>query len=291
MINNVPWAARTAAFATYGLGLALVHVQVLLALYDHSRQNETASHVILIPFITLALVYQSRNSIFASARLAWPAGLGVILAGLGLLVTARLYGPSVSPADALAMAVGALVVLWIGGFVLAYGRQAFRAALFPLLFLGFMIPIPDLLLDGVVFLLRAGSTEAVSSLFTLTGTPFYKEGFIFSLPTVVIEVAEECSGIRSSIALVVTSLLAGHMCLETGWKKAVLVAATLPLTILKNGIRIVTLSLLAIHVDPGFLTGQLHHDGGVVFFLLTLAMMAPVLVWLRRSEALRVRVL
>ena len=62
-----------------------------------------------------------------------------------------------------------------------------------------------------------------------------------------------------------------------------------PLTILKNGIRIVTLSLLAIHVDPGFLTGQLHHDGGVLFFLLTLAMMAPVLAWLRRSEALGVK--
>jgi len=286
-VNNVPVAARTAAFAIYCLSLALVHTQVLRALYDHSRQNETASHVILIPFITLALVYRSRNSIFASARLAWPAGLGVILVGLGLLVTARLYGPSVSPDDALAMAVGALVVLWIGGFLLAYGPEAFRAALFPLLFLGFMIPIPALLLDGVIFILRTGSTEAVGSLFTLTGTPHYREGFVFSLPTVVIEVADECSGIRSSIALVITSLLAGHTCLDTGWKKAVLVVVTLPLTLLKNGIRIVTLSLLAIHVDPEFLTGQLHHDGGIVFFLLTLAMLAPILAWLRNSDTMR----
>ena len=65
--------------------------------------------------------------------------------------------------------------------------------------------------------------------------PYYREGFVFSLPNVAIEVADECSGIRSSIALVLTALLAGHMSLVTGWKKVVLVAVALPLTILKNG--------------------------------------------------------
>jgi exosortase len=187
------------------------------------------------------------------------------------------------------MGVSAFVVLAIGGFLLVYGPAAFRAALFPLLFLAFMIPIPGAVLDGTVWLLRTGSTHAVSGLFELTGTPYYREGFVFSLPSVVIEIAEECSGIRSSIALVLTALLAGDLYLDRGWKKAVLVMATLPLTILKNGIRIATLTLLSIHVDPSFLTGQLHHDGGIVFFLMTLALLAPVLAWLRPAPTPRVR--
>jgi len=54
--------------------------------------------------------------------------------------------------------------------------------------------------------------------------------------------------------------------------------------ILKNAIRIVTLTLLASYVDPGFLYGNLHREGGVVFFLLGLALMAPVLWWLERGE-------
>jgi exosortase/archaeosortase family protein len=54
---------------------------------------------------------------------------------------------------------------------------------------------------------------------------------------------------------------------------------------LKNAIRIVTLSLLTIHADRGFLDGSLHHDGGVVFFLLSLVILLPLLVWLRHSEA------
>ena len=110
------------------------------------------------------------------------------------------------------------------GFCCFTDRTAFRAALFPLLFLAFMVPIPSMLLDGLIFLLRSGSADAVAGLFSLTGTLYYREGFVFTLPSVVIEVAEECSGIRSSIALVLTALLAGHMWLDSGWKKAVLVA-------------------------------------------------------------------
>jgi exosortase/archaeosortase family protein len=108
---------------------------------------------------------------------------------------------------------------------------------------------------------------------------------VFTLPGFIVEIADECSGIRSSIALLLTSLLAGDMLLNSGWKKALLVAAVLPVTVFKNGIRIVALSLLSIHVDPSFLEGQLHRDGGIAFFLLAIAMMAPVLAALVRLEA------
>ena len=63
-----------------------------------------------------------------------------------------------------------------------------------------------------------------------------------------------------------------------------MIAVIVPVTILKNGIRIVTLSMLAMHVDPGFLNGQLHHEGGIAFFVLGLVILAPVLAVLRKSE-------
>jgi exosortase/archaeosortase family protein len=58
------------------------------------------------------------------------------------------------------------------------------------------------------------------------------------------------------------------------------------LMVLKNGIRIVSLTVLAMHVDPNFLYGKLHNQGGVVFFLVSLLLLAPVLWWLQRGEAL-----
>jgi exosortase len=275
---------RSGLFVTYCLCLVLAHLNVLRALVELSRKEPSASHLVLIPFITLALIYRRRVSIFSTVRFAWRAGSGVILAGLVCFLAALLYRHSVGPYDALLLQVMTLVILWTGGFLFFYGREAFRAALFPLLFLGFMIPIPGVLLDAVTRILIIGSSETVAGLFALTGTPYHREGFLFALPGLTIAIADECSGIRSTSALLLTGLLAGHMYLRSGWSKAVLFAAILPLTILKNGIRIVTLSLLSIHVGPSFLSGRLHHDGGVVFFLLALALLLPLLIVLRRTD-------
>ena len=66
--------------------------------------------------------------------------------------------------------------------------------------------------------------------------------------------------------------------------KALLALAVIPLTIVKNGIRIVSLTLLAVHVNPSFLTGQLHHEGGIVFFVLALLLLSPLFRLLQRSE-------
>ena len=119
------------------------------------------------------------------------------------------------------------------------------------------------------------------------GLWFLVYGFCFSLPDVAIEIADECSGIRSSLGLLMTTLLGAHAFLRRGWTRGLILLAILPLAILKNGIRIATLTLLAVHVDPSFLTGQLHHEGGIVFFLLGLAMLMPMMFWLRRAETRR----
>jgi exosortase len=124
-------------------------------------------------------------------------------------------------------------------------------------------------------------------LFRATATPFHRDGFVFDLPNLVIEVADACSGLRSSIALTLTSLLGGYTFLQSSIARSALLLAVLPVTIVKNAIRIVTLWLLAIHVDPTFVTGRLHHNRGVAFFLMALALLAPWLVFLRRLETSR----
>ena len=275
---------RTVLFAAYSVCLVAGNLGVLRALVNLARLDQSASHVVLIPFVTLVLIFQRRDSIFASLESATVPGIGVIAVGSGLLLAGRLSHESGSHGSTLSVMTAGLVVLWIGGFLLFYGWKAFRSALFPLLFLGFTVPLPSVLLDPAILFLKTGSREAVSGLFMLTGTPYHREGFIFSLPKFAIEIADECSGIRSSIALLLTGLMVGHMFLRTWWKKALLMAAILPMAMLKNGVRIVCLSLLASYVDPGFLTGQLHHDGGIVFFLLSMALLAPLFVLLANSE-------
>ncbi|OHE21913.1 MAG: hypothetical protein A2X92_00750, partial [Syntrophus sp. GWC2_56_31] len=190
--------------------------------------------------------------------------------------------------DLTAIVALAVVVFINGGFIVAYGSPAFKAALFPLLFLTFMIPIPSALMDGIVYFLQVGSTEFTHMLFLATGVPFLREGFVFHLPGMSIEVAKECSGIRSSLALLITAILAGHLFLETGWKKVILAVLIIPVTMFKNGIRILILTLMGTYWDPRWLTSSsLHRDGGILFFILALTLMAPILYFLRKSEERR----
>ena len=270
----------------YTLLLFVTNFAVLRALVEHALGDATASHILLIPFVTLALLCQDRGTIFFRNKPAWLAGAVVIVPGLALVATGRLAGGAHLVGDSLSLAAAGLVIAWIGGFLLFFGCDAARKALFPLLFLAFAIPMPAELIEWLTRSLKTGSAKTVASLLTLTGTPYHREGFVFALPGFLIEIADGCSGIRSSIALVLTSLLASRMFLRIAWARALLVAATLPIAILKNGVRIVSLCLLSIHVDPEYLTGQLHHEGGVVFFLPALAMLALVMAALMRYQTL-----
>jgi len=97
-------------------------------------------------------------------------------------------------------------------------------------------------------------------------------------------VAEECSGIRSTIGMSVLALLAAHLLLRSNWRRSILLALVVPISLFKNAVRIVTLTLLAVNVDSGFLTGSLHHEGGLVFMAGGLCLMYPILLLLVRSE-------
>jgi exosortase len=122
-------------------------------------------------------------------------------------------------------------------------------------------------------------------LFRIVDVPVLQEGFVFSLPNLKIEVARECSGIRSSLALLITTLLVGEFVLCSFWRKSLLVFSAVPILIFKNGLRIATIALLSVYVDPRFIHGWLHTAGGVVFYALGLLSLFPILLLLKRGEA------
>jgi len=136
-------------------------------------------------------------------KLKYSAGGGIPLLLMGALLyfIGQSIGRGFNQNDFTAVIALSAVIFVNGAFILSYGIQAFRAALFPLLFLVFVIPIPSALMDGFIYILQVGSTEFTNLLFTATGVPFLREGFVFHLPGMSVEVAKQCSGIRSSLAL------------------------------------------------------------------------------------------
>jgi exosortase/archaeosortase family protein len=107
------------------------------------------------------------------------------------------------------------------------------------------------------------------------------------LPGIALEVGQECSGIRSSLVLFITSLLAGYMFLRTPSRRAILVLAVIPLAILRNGLRIGTIGWLCAHISPDFINSAIHERGGPIFFTLSLIPFGLLLLVLRKGERVR----
>jgi len=277
-------ARRWLLFGAWIVGASLLFGGPLIALVRLSLSSADASHLILIPFLTAGLVFMERRTIFRHPSFGAGGGIFLFLSAI-MVLSLRLGGDKVAPDLRLTGNVLAVLLLWIAGFAFSFGRAAVKSAYFPFLFLFLTVPLPNFLLDRIVSLLQAGSAEITEVLFNLTGVPVLREGLVFHLPHVTIEIAAECSGIRSTIALFILALPVVHYGLHSLWRKSFFLACAFFMMILKNGIRIATLTLLAIYVDPDFLTGKLHHQGGIVFFLLGLLLLLPVLVLLQRGES------
>lgn len=254
----------------------------LAALFSRSELHQ---HIPLIPLVSAYFLLMNRREISRAIEWSPKAGAAITAAGGLCCVMGGMLETELGRNDYLSAMMLGLVIWTTGSFVVAYGVKALKAGLFPILFLAFIIPVPDFILDPSVTFLQVASAGAAELVFRMSGVPFLREGMIFSLPGIDVEVAEQCSGIRSSLALVITAIIAGKLFLRTMLGKAALVLAILPITIFKNGLRIVTLSLLASYVDPVFVTGHwLHRSGGVPFFVVGLILLAPVLWVLRRVE-------
>ena len=268
-------------FFTLWLISGVVFWRPLVGLANLSLRDENSSHIPLIPLISGFLIWLQRRRIFHSARYSPAVGIPLVLAAVVLryLISAPLL--SLNPTDRLSAQTTLIVVAWIGVFIGCYGTGSFKAAVFPLLFLVLMIPLPVALANSLISVLQRGSAETCNVLFRLLGVPVLRRGMVFSLPGVNIEIAQQCSGIHSGLSLLIAGLLAAQFVLRGTWKKVCFILWILPIAIFKNAVRIVTIAWIGVHVDPAVFQSRLHRQGGLPFSLLSLALMA-LLLWLLR---------
>jgi exosortase len=195
---------------------------------------------------------------------------------------------TVEPEHRLSLAMLGLVTSWAGSFVICYGVRSLWAAAYPFVLLIFMVPLPPAVLTAIIVFLQVASADASAVLFSLIGMPFFRDGFVFALPGLTIQVAEECSGIRSSLALLISGLVMAYVLLRAPWTRATLALLIVPLAIVKNAVRIVLLSWLAVHVDPSFITGSaVHRNSGIPLFLASLTILGGLAWLLSRAERKR----
>lgn len=283
---------RRLALYRFGIALAILLIAFswpLLALVQFALSSELYSHILLIPFVSVYLVFIQRDGLakceFGRGR-EWALGV----AGLAMLPLAGWWGlawglgSAGSVQDALFLSTSSFLLLGMAAGFWFLGRRFMSQIALPLTVLMFTAPFPTAFEQAIEVFFQHASAESASVLFQISRMPLVREGLFFHLPHITLEVARECSGIRSSLVLFITSLVAGGLFLRSPWRRSVLAAAVIPLAILRNALRIFTIGMLCVHVDPAMIHSWVHVRGGPLFFLLSLVPFFALLLGLRASE-------
>jgi len=275
---------RVGGCAGYLVLLLLLFAQPLTRLMLYAARSSLNSYIPLVPFISGYLLYINRSRCSATYRTSIAGTITLAAIAIAALAAGIGWKRDLSINDGFSlMALAFVSFVAVGGF-LFFGSKWMAAMAFPAAFLIFTVPLPDAATKWLEEALALASAQTAALLFTVSGTPFVREATLFQLPRISLRVAQECSGIHSSWVLFITSLLASHLFLRTGWRRVVLVAFVIPLGILRNGFRILVIGLLCVHVGPQMIDSSIHHRGGPLFFALSLVPLLLLLLWLRRQE-------
>ena len=243
-------------------------------------EEDLFSYTLIVPGVCAWLIWQQKESLNFEFR----SGSTVALSFLGmslLLLGGSFWVGSTDLATAISFRTGAYASLLIAGSYFFLGRRLIQQILFPVMFLLFMVPFPPLVVEVIEIGLQNASAEVSGWFFSAIGLSHVQDGRVFLLPNITIEVAQECSGIRSTIVLFITGTIAAYLFLPKQWQRITFCALIIPLGIARNAFRIVTIGWLCTQYGPEMIDSPIHHRGGPVFFGLSLIPLF-VLLWVFR---------
>lgn len=232
-------------------------------------QIQDYSHGFVVPPFAAYLLWKKRDAIAATTIVPTWVGVSVIAFGLVALL-AGIYGAE------LFLSRVSLVILFTG-FALAFGGwKVLRLAAPSILVLLLCIPIPDILFVHITLPLQMFASQAASFLLPLVRVPVLREGNILVLPSLSLEVAEACSGIRSLISLMTLAILYAYFRKRSTFQGALLALASIPIAIAANALRLLGTGICVEYWDPEKAVGFFHEFSGWVVFLFSLALLVFV---------------
>ena len=246
--------------------IAWLYFPIISRLAEQCWNDPNWSHGFLVPIFAIFVLWRERSQL--AGLMPHPSAWGVPLLVLatGVLVVGVLGAELFLSRVSFLLLMASLIVLFLGS-------QYFRAVLFPWAFLILMIPPPAILLNQITFPLQIEASKLAGMLLPLVHVPVLREGNVIRIPTMSLEVAEACSGIRSLLSLVTLAIIYGYLAETRKPVRILLVLASVPIAVVANGLRIVGTGLLAQHWGSSAAEGFLHSFSGWLIFLLSLALL------------------
>lgn len=257
--------------------LGAVYWQILAALFEQWSKDPNYSHGFFVPVIAGWFAYRQWGTIRRTVVDPSLTGIAVMVGAVVLLVLGFLSTEYLTMrASFVAMLAGLILYL--------FGRSAFREMRLPVLYLLLMIPLPYILYDAAAFPLKLIVANASVNMLKLLGFSVVREGNIILFPTLILEVADACSGLRSLMTLVTLAVTCSFLMLRKPLMRVLLVVASVPIAVVTNMLRVIVTGILAETISPELAEGVFHEMAGLGVFIMALLLTGVLTLVLRHLE-------
>ena len=259
-----------------------------VGLWDGLWGDEAYSHGPIIAAVVLWLIVrQPPPSLLAPSAVEHASGWLGLSAGVALYATGRTLGIAF-------IEVSGLIPVAAGLLLIVSGVRGLKAYWFALLFVFFLVPLPDFVLEAATGLLKNKVSYATELILHWAGYPIARSGVMLSIGQYQLLVADACSGLNSLFSLTAMGLLYLHlMRYRSRLRNALLVLGIVPIAVLSNLLRVISLVLITYHAGDERGQGFAHGFAGMFLFVVALLMLygfdqllgrAPAIMAAERAE-------
>ncbi len=246
-------------------GLLLLYVPTFLAVGEKLWPHEDYAHGPLVLAVILFLFWQSRDRILAIGPPMPAMGWPLLFAGLAIYVLGR--SQSVYILD-----IGSLLLILPGVLLILGGVPSLRAAWFPIVFLIFLIPLPEFVIDTLTSPLKRYVSELAETILYHLGYPVARTGVTITIGQYELLVAGACSGLNSMFSLSALGFLYLYLVRRPSVLHNILIiAALLPIAFVSNVVRVVILILITNYFGDAAGQGFAHGFAGMLLFIVALS--------------------
>ncbi len=271
------WILNAGIVAVVALCLLVIYGDAIAWMVNRWASDEY-NHAYMIPFVAVYLFWLRAKEL----RTLNPAGswLGPVVIALGLLL--QVLG-ALSAIFEIAQ-YGLVVSIW-GVVIAATGLRSLSLLWVPLVYLLFMVPLPNFMQTSLTAGLQLLSSQIGVLVIRAAGLSVFLEGNVIDLGSYQLQVAEACSGMRYLFPLMSFGFLCAVLMRGRWWQRAILFLSTIPITILMNSLRIGIIGILVNHYGIEQAEGFLHDfEGWVIFMSCVVILFAEIWIFARMEK-------
>ena len=240
--------------------LLLAYIPTFIWMWDRWFAKESYyGHGILIPIISLYIVWQRRELLKKAKISSGMSGLIFIAVGLFIHIICMLLKVYFISGFSLILVIYGLILFF-------FGKEMTKRLIFPIFFLLAMVPLPLVLIGNLTVKLKLFAAQCATFTLNRIGFPSILDGSIIRMPNSSTTVGAPCSGLRSLISLLTLGLIFSFFMKVSYFKKGLLLLSAMPIAMATNILRIIILAIVNDLYGGKVAMGFFHDFSGFLVF-------------------------